>query len=203
LLSSPFGIQYILVDELFGFEQDGQVHVSSFLPKLLNYVVDIPMQFLCVHLSPKPKTKTKPATKKHLRILSMNFQSLKKKGKLLEAIIESTEPDIIIGTKTWLDSNIKSSEIIPDYFQYDMERRDRPNDPHGGVMIAAKQSPQLGNMTKGKDIELITETISLEGKQEMLIGAFYRPPDKTDDTYLNNMKEEIHTIRAKHQKIFS
>jgi hypothetical protein len=29
LLSSPFGINYILVDELFGFEQDGQVHVSS------------------------------------------------------------------------------------------------------------------------------------------------------------------------------
>ena len=51
LLSSPFGINYILVDELFGFEQDGQVHVSSLLPKLLNYVVDIPMQFLCVHLS--------------------------------------------------------------------------------------------------------------------------------------------------------
>ena len=24
----------------------------------------------------------------------------------------------------------------------------------------------------------------------MLIGAFYRPPDKADDTYLNNMKEE-------------
>ena len=51
LLSSPFGIKYILVDELFGFEQDGQVHVSSLLPKLLNFVVDIPMQFLCVHLS--------------------------------------------------------------------------------------------------------------------------------------------------------
>ena len=51
LLSSPFGIKYILVDELFGFEQDGQVHVSSLLPRLLNSVVDIPMQFLCVHLS--------------------------------------------------------------------------------------------------------------------------------------------------------
>ena len=36
LLSSPFGIEYILVDELFGFEQDGQVHVSSLLPRLLN-----------------------------------------------------------------------------------------------------------------------------------------------------------------------
>jgi hypothetical protein len=66
--------------------------------------------------SPKPKPKTKPATKKHLRILNMNFKSLKKKDKLLEAIIESTEPDIIIGTETWLDFNLKfearSSQII-------------------------------------------------------------------------------------------
>ena len=110
-------------------------------------------------MTSSPKPKTKPATKKHLRILNMNIQSLKKKGKQIEAIIESTEPDIIIGTETWLDSNIKSSEIIPDYFQYDMERRDRPKDPHGGVMIAAKQSLQLENITKGEDIELITGTI--------------------------------------------
>jgi hypothetical protein len=49
-------------------------------------------------MTSSPKPKTKPATKKHLRILNINFQSLKKKGKLLEAIIETTEPDIIIGT---------------------------------------------------------------------------------------------------------
>ncbi|CAG2240209.1 unnamed protein product [Mytilus edulis] len=48
-------------------------------------------------------------------------------------------------TETWLDPNIKSSEIIPDYFHYDTERRDRPKDPHGGVLIAAKQTLQLGN----------------------------------------------------------
>ena len=34
----------------------------------------------------------------------------------------------------------------------------------------------------------------------MLIGAFYRPPDKTDDTYLNQTQNEINTIRTKHQK---
>ncbi|CAC5365120.1 unnamed protein product [Mytilus coruscus] len=34
----------------------------------------------------------------------------------------------------------------------------------------------------------------------MLIGAFYRPPDKIDDTYLNKIKEEINATRAKHQK---
>ena len=97
--------------------------------------------------------------------MNINFQSLKKKGKLLEAIIETTEPDIIIGTYTWLDSNIKSSEIIPDYFQYNTERRDRPKDPHGGVIIAAKQSLQLGNITKGKDIQYTpsVSTIILSG----------------------------------------
>ncbi|CAC5379604.1 unnamed protein product [Mytilus coruscus] len=149
--------------------------------------------------SPKP-TKTKPAIKKQLRILNINFQSLRKKSKLLETIIESTEPDVIIGTETWLDPNIKSSEIIPDYFHYDTERRDRPKDPHGGVMIAAKQTLRLGNIIKSTDIELLTGTINLEGKKKILIGAFYRPPDKTDDTYLNKMKDEINNIRAKHQK---
>jgi hypothetical protein len=49
----------------------------------------------------------------------------------------------------------------------------------------------LQSVSKGEDIELITGTISLEGKKKMLIGALYRPPDKTDNTYLNNMKEEI------------
>ena len=172
---------------------DSSINSPSF--NTTSFSTDIPI----MTSSPKP-TKTKPATKKQLRILNINFQSLRKKGKLLEAIIESTEPDVIIGTETWLDPNIKSSEIIPDYFHYDTERRDRPKDPHGGVLIAAKQTLQLGNIIKSTEIELLTGTINLEGKKKMLIGAFYRPPDKTDDTYLNKMKDEINNIRAKHQK---
>ncbi|CAG2232580.1 unnamed protein product [Mytilus edulis] len=160
-----------------------------------SFSTDIPI----MTSSPKP-AKTKPTPKKQLRLLNINFQSLRKKGKLLEAIIESTDPDIIIGTETWLDPNIKSSEIFPDYLKYDIERRDRPKDPHGGVLIAAKQTLQLGNITKSGEIELLTGTIALEGKKKMLIGAFYRPPDKTDDTYLNTVKEEISTIKSKHQK---
>jgi hypothetical protein len=103
---------------------------------------------------------------------------LRKKGKLLETIIESTDPDIIIGTETWPDPTFRSSEIFPDYYLYDIERRDRPKDPYGGVLIAAKKQLQLGNITKNKDIELITRSVSLEGKKKMLVGAFYRPPDK-------------------------
>jgi hypothetical protein len=125
---------------------------------------------------------------------------LRKKGKLLETIIESTDPDIIIGTETWLNPTFRSSEIFPDYYLYDIERRDLPKDPYGGVLIAAKKQLQLGNITKNKDIELITRSVSLEGKKKMLVGAFYRPPDKTDEDYLNKVKEEISTIKEKHRR---
>jgi hypothetical protein len=53
--------------------------------------------------------------------------TVRKKGKLLETIRESTDPDIIIGTETWLDPTFRSSEIFPDYYLYDIERRDLPN----------------------------------------------------------------------------
>jgi hypothetical protein len=34
----------------------------------------------------------------------------------------------------------------------------------------------------------------------MLVGAFYRPPDKTNEDYLNKVKEEISTIKEKHRR---
>ena len=71
----------------------------------------------------------KPAPKEHrnrksLRFLTINFQSLTKKSKLLEAIIDDTELDIILGTETWLDEPFKSLEILPNELSYDVQRRD-------------------------------------------------------------------------------
>ena len=75
--------------------------------------------------SPKVIRGNKTKDIKSLRMLNINFQSLRKKGKLLEAIIEDSDPDIIIGTETWLDSTIRSAEIIPFVLGYDIQRRDR------------------------------------------------------------------------------
>ncbi len=83
--------------------------------------------------SPKaPQAKPLPP-KRSLRILNVNFQSVKKKGNSLEAIIDSTDPDIILGTETWLDSSVSSSEFLPNYLGYDVRQRDRKSDSHGGV----------------------------------------------------------------------
>ena len=86
----------------------------------------------------------------------MNFQSLRKKGKLLEAIILDADPDIIIGTETWLDKDFASREILANGLGYDIQRRDRPQDHHGGVLIAAKKALQLSDIFCSQEVELIS-----------------------------------------------
>ena len=74
-----------------------------------------------------------------LKILNMNFQSIKnKKAELLE-IIDTVKPDIILGTETWLDPNISSYEYFPSEL-YNVYRHDRipstNNVSYGGVLVA-------------------------------------------------------------------
>jgi hypothetical protein len=45
-------------------------------------------------------------------------------------------------------------------------------DPHGGVLIAAKNQRQRGNITKSKDIELITGKVDVEYSDLFLMGWF-------------------------------
>lgn len=54
--------------------------------------------------SPKPK-QTKKDRNSSLRILVINFQSIRKKGANNGALIETTKPDILIGNETWLTQN--------------------------------------------------------------------------------------------------
>ena len=80
--------------------------------------------------SPNLATPNKPQ-QKQLRFLNINFHSVKKKGKQLEAITDATKPDIILGAETWLDPNIRSAEIFPDYLGYVVRRRDLEKEKSG------------------------------------------------------------------------
>ena len=70
-----------------------------------------------------------------LRILNVNFQSIKGNQGQVRNLIDSTNPYIIFSRETWIDSTIKDSQTFPSC--YNIFRTDR-NCGGGGVLIAVK-----------------------------------------------------------------
>ena len=81
---------------------------------------------------------TRKAKFKHavLKVLNINLRSINSNNKKYElhAILDQVKPDIVIGTETWLNSDIHNSEIIPDELEFEVFRRDRGS-RGGGVFI--------------------------------------------------------------------
>ena len=66
--------------------------------------------------------------------------------------IDSADPCVIIGTETWLNSRIHSSEIFPS--NYEVIRRDR-EDGYGGVLLAIRKDYIFEKL----DIDVKTESV--------------------------------------------
>ena len=47
------------------------------------------------------------------KIVNINFQSIKNKKTELDILLDTTKPDVVIGTETWLDPTISSYEYFP------------------------------------------------------------------------------------------
>jgi len=133
-----------------------------------------------------------------LRLLSINFRSIKNKISQLHHIITTHNPDIIVGTETWLTQDIDSSELFPSPFSMTVFRKDRPTDSGkgGGVIIATKPGlcvkhrPDLDT-----DCEIIWVQLQIFNCKSLLLPAFYRPPSTNTD-YLHNLHTSLSRIQA-------
>jgi hypothetical protein len=120
---------------------------------------------------PKQQQNTKPP--KTIRLLNVNFRSIKNKKADFLAMIDSVKPDIIVGTETWLTPYIKDHEIF--LLDFNVYRSDRKSDKHGGVCIAIKndiisdEEPELQT-----NCEIVWAKISLAGSKAVHICAYYR-----------------------------
>ena len=90
------------------------------------------------------------------------------------------DPDLMLITETKLDSSIFSSELLPKGYVGEF-RRDR-NLNGGGVVIVTKDCYTITDLvpqtTPQKETELVWATITLKDHSKLVVGSFYRPPNK-------------------------
>ena len=145
------------------------------------------------------KPRQNPAKPKisSLRTVVVNFQSIKNKVQETQLLIESADPDIIIGTETWLNPNIFSSEVLPS--NYTVFRRDRA-DSHGGVLIAVKDDLVCTPVSTNKELELICVKVRINRSKSIIISAFYRPPSESNTEHAQAVLDELTRLRQDNSK---
>ena len=91
--------------------------------------------------NPKPKTKnTNNKIKRSLKVLVINCRSIVDKKQEYENMVTSTNPDIIIGTESWLKPKHFDNEVFDPNLGYTPFRRDRVDRAGGGVFIAVRHN---------------------------------------------------------------
>ena len=67
--------------------------------------------------------------RRNLLILNIHFQSARNKGRNIDVLIETSKPDIILCTETWLIDEIESIYFFIPSIRFNAHRRNRPSDP--------------------------------------------------------------------------
>ena len=109
-------------------------------------------------------------------------------------LLDSSNPDVVVGIETWLSNNMKSSEFFnPE--QYEVCRNDRQSG-HGGVLIAVKKeldSQKISIKTTGEDVGV---KVTHRKKKPVLIGSWYRPP-KADLSCMQGLCQSVGSMIKK------
>jgi len=115
----------------------------------------------------------------HLKIISVNCQSVKKKNLGFMAMMYSVMPDIVLGNESWLKPHIKNSEVFPP--EFDVYRHDRKRRTGGGVFIlVSKKFKSHCPVELKSDSELLWVSIKQKGKKDLYVCSAYRPDKDTD-----------------------
>ena len=119
---------------------------------------------------PQPVTRTQS-----LRVLVINFQSAKPKKVDFWRNSDLFDPDIILGTETWLNHpSITNNGFFPPTF--DIYRRERPN--RGcGTLVATKKSLITHQNPANPSSETVIVSVQTNNRSSnLIVGSLYRAP---------------------------
>ena len=128
---------------------------------------------------------SQPPKQHNLRCIVVNCQGIKNKPAELQAAVEHTNPDVIFGSETHIDSSVNTAEVFPK--GYTVYRKDR-NLQGGGVFLAVKDCFTSCSIPDADTTsELVWASVSLQQHKTLYVGSYYRPP--------NSKAEELQELR--------
>ena len=121
---------------------------------------------------------TVPRKDNNWRTLVINANSIANKKAELAAIAEYCDPDLMLISETKLGPDILNGEFVPEGYMGRF-RKDRKRGA-GGVMIITKECYKIvdAEITVQNENESVWAIIALKDLSKLVIGSFYRPPDK-------------------------
>ena len=137
----------------------------------------------------------KKQTPKKLKVLNINFQSVVNKVQEFHCLLDTENPDIVVGTESWLSPDIASSEIFPEgYHSFRADRKSKSK-RSGGVFILVRNSlicteqPQFQT-----NCEILWVKIEISGSRPLFVGAYYRRVED-DLESLREFQDSVSRVR--------
>ena len=126
----------------------------------------------------------------------MNCQSLVGKKALFDNFTVCNNLDVIIGSESWFNPSISSSEIfLPKFMVF---RKDR-EDGYGGVFLACSRDFAWQEFPLQTGCEAVACKTVLNNHQSLIIISIYRPPN-SDSQYFESICSLIHDIMLENPK---
>ena len=142
-----------------------------------------------------------------MNVLYMNCRSVKTVNKStnklaeLQNIVCCNEVDIVVLTETWLNSQVKSTEILNESFT--IYRRDRDPDcesTRGGGVLIAVNNVFSSNLVYNSEVnEIIAVELTSTKQTNILFVACYRPPGSDATQFNNDMYSFLLTYSGKYK----
>ena len=137
-----------------------------------------------VQVQSRVRKNNNPKRSKPLTLLNVNCQSISPKKGEFQNLVDSTQPDIVIATETWLTDGVhhdgEIGEINRFSHDYKIYRRDR-KDGYGGVLVAIKNDIISSRADELEtDAEMVWVQISITGMKTLYICGMYRPHENDE-----------------------